>query len=450
MPSLRNIPQPGLFWEYASNSPHKQPMWTTEPCIDTIRNLAIEHLGIDGECKVTPMEEKRDDIRSKKLFRIECERGSFIFKAMLPLAPQSKTLSEVATLSFVQGKTSIPVPKVIAYDANLNNSLGFEWVLLGGVDNFHRRLDDSWRELSRLQKHQLIGQIADYVVQLMQVELSGIGSVFRYNLRSHSSEAPEDFTYVTGEVVSPEFFRENRIQLALHRGPYQTSSEYIAAHMEFLMHENAAMRTSSNAAVQAQATRTLRIAHKINMVVEKLFPSFDAEPTFIKPNLDKCNIYIDASDSLAGILDRSSVTAVPLWAFCDTPCFLDGAALNPYLELVIELLLPVEERRQVERVEEHENEQLRSLFVQQMRELAPKWAASYEKDNLERDVLVAVDYADEGMYGRRVMGWLNCVLEGRVPRRGLAAAISNPFPRNQEDTEAYQRGEELVEAADVE
>jgi aminoglycoside phosphotransferase (APT) family kinase protein len=52
----------------------------------------------------------------------------------LPVTPKVKTLSEVATLAYVREKTSIPVPKVVAYDADLTNELGFEYIRMERVD----------------------------------------------------------------------------------------------------------------------------------------------------------------------------------------------------------------------------------------------------------------------------------------------------------------------------
>ena len=51
-------------------------------------------------------------------------------RASLPVDHRFKTLVEAATLDLVRMYTSIPVPKVIAFDASNTNELGFEWILM--------------------------------------------------------------------------------------------------------------------------------------------------------------------------------------------------------------------------------------------------------------------------------------------------------------------------------
>lgn len=45
-------------------------------------------------------------------------------RVTLPVDPRSKTLSEVATMAWVQQNTNIPVTRVIAYEASSANPVG--------------------------------------------------------------------------------------------------------------------------------------------------------------------------------------------------------------------------------------------------------------------------------------------------------------------------------------
>jgi hypothetical protein len=51
-------------------------------------------------------------------------------RVTLPVSPHHKTRGEVATLRWVREHTNIPVPKVIAFDDNSDDSIGFEWILV--------------------------------------------------------------------------------------------------------------------------------------------------------------------------------------------------------------------------------------------------------------------------------------------------------------------------------
>jgi hypothetical protein len=47
--------------------------------------------------------------------------------------PRLKTESEVATISYLRQKTSVPVPTIYHYDSNPYNRLGGEWILMSKV-----------------------------------------------------------------------------------------------------------------------------------------------------------------------------------------------------------------------------------------------------------------------------------------------------------------------------
>ena len=50
--------------------------------------------------------------------------------------PRLKTESEVATLSYLREKTTIPVPRIYHYDSNPWNRLGGEFILMSKVTFF--------------------------------------------------------------------------------------------------------------------------------------------------------------------------------------------------------------------------------------------------------------------------------------------------------------------------
>lgn len=47
--------------------------------------------------------------------------------------PRLKTESEVATMSYLREKTTVPVPRIYHYDSNPYNRLGGEWILMSKV-----------------------------------------------------------------------------------------------------------------------------------------------------------------------------------------------------------------------------------------------------------------------------------------------------------------------------
>ncbi|KAK3375825.1 hypothetical protein B0T24DRAFT_509163, partial [Lasiosphaeria ovina] len=63
---------------------------------------------------------------------VDKDRGDeFIFRVCLPVYPWFKTEAEVATIQFIRdNNTSIPAPRVLAFDSSAENELGYEWILM--------------------------------------------------------------------------------------------------------------------------------------------------------------------------------------------------------------------------------------------------------------------------------------------------------------------------------
>lgn len=62
------------------------------------------------------------------IHRIHYREGSheFVLRVSKPVFPWFKAECEVATMYYVAMHTSIPVPRVYAYDSSADNSLGYE------------------------------------------------------------------------------------------------------------------------------------------------------------------------------------------------------------------------------------------------------------------------------------------------------------------------------------
>jgi aminoglycoside phosphotransferase len=227
MSILRNISQPGLVWEKRLLS--DAPTWSIEPSIDVIEKLARRYL--DCDCNVAFFSQGAFN----KLYSVDSSREAFVFRVTLPVAPKTKTLSEVATMSFVRETTSIPVPRILAYNTDLDNELGFEWILMERING--RPLQECWHELSWLKKGLLVQQVAEFVSELSHLEMFGIGSIYDHHPDNELKETTPAVERVVGEAVVPLFFVRDHIQLDVHRGPYQSSAEYVTAHTQFLLHD---------------------------------------------------------------------------------------------------------------------------------------------------------------------------------------------------------------------
>lgn len=87
--------------------------------------------------------------------------------------------SEVATMEFVRAHTTIPVPKVYAYDSSRQNSIGAPWILL---ERFEAETYASVEHtLSSSQQEGIGKQIAEWTHQLRGLSFDKIGCLYSRN-----------------------------------------------------------------------------------------------------------------------------------------------------------------------------------------------------------------------------------------------------------------------------
>ncbi|KAF2838287.1 hypothetical protein M501DRAFT_869907 [Patellaria atrata CBS 101060] len=84
-----------------------------------------------------------------------------VLRFIFPVQPWYKVHSEVATMEYVRIHTSIPLPKVYAFDSSTDNPLGLEWILMGKVRG--RKYAEVRGKLDYDTKRALIKTIADWV-----------------------------------------------------------------------------------------------------------------------------------------------------------------------------------------------------------------------------------------------------------------------------------------------
>ncbi|KAL8787243.1 MAG: hypothetical protein Q9195_007853 [Heterodermia aff. obscurata] len=288
-----------LKWE--GNFITRAPVWPREPDLTVIKRLAMEHLASELPHAFNGAETKISDFAYgafNKLYLVSYDGHdvSYLFRATLPVVPFYKTESEVATLAYLRAKTSIPVPRAIAWNSSADNDLGFEWILMDKVAGVELR--SVWRRMLWQRKLELVDKLAGFIHQLRAHTFSSIGSLyFKSALESHQSgrshesmdaffedppmedgladistelqgernaitihstlqkedietqsahEGPEDEhengssafelqgddEFVIGPVFSWIFWKNSRLYLPGNRGPYQSCSEWYQALIE--------------------------------------------------------------------------------------------------------------------------------------------------------------------------------------------------------------------------
>jgi hypothetical protein len=179
--------------------------------------------------------------------------SSFVFRASLPACPFYKTASEVATMSYVRQHTSIPIPRVYAYDTSSDNAVEHEWILMEMVENASPFIDVE-EDMSWEQKFQLSRKVADWYHQLSKLTFNSIGSLYfeddlPVQRQSSANDGGVTFLataktprsgpvlvdslgppiYCLGPAVSNAFNSDWRTEYDFNRGPYPSVSAFIDA-----------------------------------------------------------------------------------------------------------------------------------------------------------------------------------------------------------------------------
>ncbi len=96
-----------------------------------------------------------------------------MIRVILPVDPKwKKTLSEVATLKWVRMMTQLPIPEVLAYGADRDNPIGFEWIIM---EKMHGNpLADVWQKINFQAKAILACKLASFWAETFQQQTKRI------------------------------------------------------------------------------------------------------------------------------------------------------------------------------------------------------------------------------------------------------------------------------------
>uniref|UniRef100_A0A8H7TV68 Aminoglycoside phosphotransferase domain-containing protein n=1 Tax=Bionectria ochroleuca TaxID=29856 RepID=A0A8H7TV68_BIOOC len=90
-----------------------------------------------------------------RVYSVGANDPEAVIRICMPILPEVKTECEVATIHWVQSHTSLPVPKILAYQSHCKNQIGFEWILMEKLKR-KKALSDAWREMDFIAKQHLV------------------------------------------------------------------------------------------------------------------------------------------------------------------------------------------------------------------------------------------------------------------------------------------------------
>ena len=140
-------------------------------------------------------------------------------------------------------------------------------------------------------------------------------------------------------------------------------------------------------------------------------------------DLDMDDILVDDNGILTGVVDWECVSALPLWKACDFPPFLNGKPRYKEPEIYL-YNLEDPDTLYWDDLMEYELTKLRQCFLDEMRQLEPKWIEVFESATAKRDVYYAVLLCNARFHARTINKWLDDVASKKGPVRSLPARVT--------------------------
>ena len=418
------LSQYGLAWKESLIG--SEPHWTVEPDVTVVARLAYRSLELSESDMMQSTAKLEFQGAFNKLYAVECPKGRYFMRVSLPVDPQFKTLSEVATLKLVKARTRIPVPEVVAYDGDAGNELRFEWILMERVEG--KTLNALWAGLTWEKKCTLVDQVVEWLAQLQNLKFEKIGNVYLPqddrrrdldNQLTHHGLPPPDDKYHVGRIVSMFFFWGDRLAMKISHGPFPTNRAWLKARLEIIsveMDQKLEDKSLDEDDIEC-ILRCQAIIARLKLHLDTVFPRTSTKEQFAlhHDDISAENLLVDGSSALKTLLDWECVSAMPMWKVCQLPTFLRGCERHDKPDRVT--YAPDQDPEHdlyAEHVEDYEKTILRQRFLDRMREVSPSWVEIHLASGLKLDFDLAISQCDNEFCYKRIERWLDLLDQGII------------------------------------
>ncbi|KAI0346107.1 kinase-like protein [Trametopsis cervina] len=398
--------------EWVSTLTSVEPRWTVEPSIPVLEQLVRQRLALPtgSSCHVAFFAEGGFN----KLYTVEANGHTHLIRVALPVEPRLKTLSEVATISFVRQYATDLVPQVVAYGADAASpdvSFPFDWIIMEKLPG--KPLEERWDEMSYQAKETIVSVVVNVLAKLYAHPLSGIGNIYA----DANNEAPSRDVTEVGRIVSMAFFWHKHYDYDVERGPFRCSHDWLAARLAFVLHDaKETLSTSTDEDEVEEAEKSQELAIRLMTLLPTFFPPATDTPERTVIHHDDIsfhNLLVDDTSKLTGILDWECVSALPLWKACQLPTFLNSRHRaerpDPATYSTEEDGSPSE--MYTEHLREWEVTKLRAFFLAEMERVEPAWIRQHRIGQKLADFELAVSYCDDEFARWTVKRWVDGVEE---------------------------------------
>ncbi|KAK2808028.1 hypothetical protein FQN50_005110 [Emmonsiellopsis sp. PD_5] len=246
------------------------------------------------------------------------------------------TNSEVATITYLQRNTEIPIPTILDWSDDPTNSIGAAYIIMehaGGV-----LLQEAWENMPSDMKVKCVGAICSHILPMAKLDFPAYGSLYFSNasfLDSGSKQMLESdpkfcvgphcrgSTYWDCNVGEPRYYAFSE----RNRGPWRDLSSYasglIDSGLARLPPTGHRVLSQPQASYQGSVDRHRELLRLGKAVLSELIQHPDiqsnATPTLFHPDLHKRNVFVSTDDPtvVTGIIDWQCASVEPAFYYQD-------------------------------------------------------------------------------------------------------------------------------------
>ncbi|CAN9388831.1 unnamed protein product [Alternaria alternata] len=269
------------------------------------------------------------------------ENGSEIV-AKIPFAiagpPKYTTASEVALtapLLIVYTHTQVPVPRVLAWDADSSNAVGAEYIIMEKAPGV--QLFKVWGDMNELDQIHLAAKFTEFEGQMAEIHFPANGSLYLTKSMTGKDKhivLDQDIgpsgEFCIGPSCERRWYTPNDPETSHYQGPWPNLSSFGTA---FVERELSLVRKCSSIKTSGAPRGTLEDHLTVLNMAKEVMSRMNArtligkvsEPALWHTDLHMGNIYVSEKDSteIVSLIDWQSVVVSPLFLQARFPIFLD-------------------------------------------------------------------------------------------------------------------------------
>ncbi|KAF4550160.1 Phosphotransferase enzyme-like protein 1 [Elsinoe fawcettii] len=346
---------------FVNNDKHEQRQRCVQYDIEELGRIAARAVGSNSCCSARRLP---DGMYNKVLLMTMDDAKKAVAKLPYPSAGPAGliTASEVATMEFVRSKLDTPVPRVLAWNADKENSkVGVEYIIMEKASG--AELDSVWPNMKIQDRFAVVKQLAQYQSIWASLRIAGYGSLYfkghaprcsstplRYRGGDGGEQTSSDFEL--GPSVGREWFDDGREGVEFARGPWTTLLDYhgaIGRHEKTCLNELDHLPRSSislqgpNLYMPDRREKLKAINVYLSIFTHVLTWDTDISAGCLwYSDLHGGNIFVDPKNPtiITGLIDWQGAEITPLYYQAQQPCLIDYA--GPEIHGLERPVLPTE------------------------------------------------------------------------------------------------------------